>query len=94
MTHPGTKDVVVNGFSYQADATINEAFFAVSNSHNPTGIMPVTMFYRRPADKGKSVVVYVMEKEFSYDDVRVDLDDIRQRLIGYPSSQKVTTRTV
>lgn len=70
LKNPGLE--LVDDIVYQRSSTNSTALHAISNCFRP-GDYNWGLEYRRPDGKGKDVIVYVMEKDFSYDDVITDL---------------------
>lgn len=58
---------------YERSSTKSLALHAISNCGRP-GDYNWGLQYHRPQDKGKDVVVYVMEEDYSLEDVTI-LDD-------------------
>lgn len=60
---------IIDGVQYDSKVTVNIAHHNISHSYDPTQPDPLTLYYQQQVDKGKEVVVYVMELEYGIDDV-------------------------
>lgn len=59
-----------NGVSYQGIETRTKALYYVSHAHNPTqAFPPAKMSYVHPNETNIAVIVYVIEKSYSDEDV-------------------------
>lgn len=67
---PMTGNFSVDGIPYRGRQTRTEALYYVSHSHYPKKLFPPgNMCYNHPTAVDSNVIVYVMEKSYSMEDV-------------------------